>query len=169
MVQREIKMDAVIFRNGTPYGPDIKRLNEAFPVPALAEGLVIEHSRLEKVLGYKKGTSRYYGVIDSWINHQRAENSIVIAWELSVGLKVLNPAEILEYAEKRVRQKLTQTGRAIKMFGWVDRDRLDAVGQKRLDHQARVARVLKESVDIARKQLAVELAPIQSLPKPKRE
>jgi hypothetical protein len=94
-------------------------------------------------------------------------NSIVLEWQPGSGVKVLNPAEILESAETRLKQKIGQTGRAIKRFAWVDRSRLDTVGQQRLDHQVRVAAKLKEALGTGKKELAVELSPVQSLPKPK--
>lgn len=157
--------DASIFKGGIPYAPDIRRLSEAFPVPSLVEGLTIPHEKLEAVLDLKRGNSRYYGVVNAWIGHQKNENSIVIVWEPSEGLKVLNPAEILHHAETRTRQKSGQLNRAVKLFAWVDRKRLDDTGQKRLDHQMRVAAVLAQAVSAAKKDLAVELAPVKSLPK----
>jgi hypothetical protein len=155
-----------IFKGGLPYKPDVKRLNEEFPVDQLIEGCVITHEQFEAILQQEHGTGRYYAVINSWIIHQRSENGIYIAWDPGTGVKVLNPAEILNHAETRTRQKLRQTGRAIKTFAWVNRARLDEIGQKRLDHQLRVASLIKESIESARKQMAVELAPVKSLPKP---
>lgn len=159
--------EATIFRGGIPYGPDVQRLSEAFAVPSLVEGLMITHEELEKILELKRGNSRYYAVINSWISKQKNENSIIIVWESRVGLKVLDPASILNHAEVRTRQKAGQLNRAVKLFGWVRRDRLDDTGQKRYDHQVRVAAVLAQAVTSAKKELAIELAPIKSLPKPK--
>lgn len=156
-----------VFRGGLPYGPDIKRLRELFPATKLVEGLSIPHETLEGVLSQKRGTGRYYAVINSWIMRERNENGIFIVWEQTRGLKVLNPAELLNHAENRTRQKIKQTGKAVKMFAWVDRDRLDDLGKQRLDHQARVASAIRDSLESARKQLAVDLAPIKSLPRPK--
>jgi hypothetical protein len=50
---------------------------------------------------------------------------------------------------------------------WVDRDRLDSIGQRRLDHQMHVASVMRSALDNARKDMAVSLAPVQSLPQRK--
>ena len=157
--------EAVLFRGGVPYALDVNRLNEAFPVSTLAEGTVIEHAQLEAVLNERRGSQRYYGVVNAWIGKQKHVNGIILTWEPSTGLKVLNPADVLQYAESRTRQKIKQTGKAIRLFAWVDRTRLDETGQKRLDHQMRVANAIKTSIDSARKELAVDLAPIKSLPK----
>lgn len=157
--------NGTVFRGGLPYGPEFARLDEAFPVASLAEGAKVTHERLEGVLGVKRQSGRYYGVVNAWITRQRNQNGVFMVWELTVGLKVLNPAEILDFAETRTRQKIRQTRRAIKTFGYVDRSRLDNVGQRRLDHQLRVAEAIKTSLDMAKRDLAVELAPVKSLPK----
>lgn len=154
-----------LFTGGIPYGPDVKRLCEAFPVPALTEGLVIRHGQLEEVLGYKRGTGRYYGVIKSWIGRQQNENSIIVRWEPATGLRVLDPAGVLHRSESQVRQKISQTVRAVKLFAWVDRKRLDENGQKRLDHQVQIVNRVTEALRSAKKDLAVEIAPVKSLPK----
>jgi hypothetical protein len=84
-----------VFKGGLPYGPEVKRLREMYPVPKLTEGLRIPHEQLEGILNEKRSTGRYYGVINSWITRERNENGIFICWEPSKGLKILNPAEIL--------------------------------------------------------------------------
>jgi len=157
----------VIYKNGLPYGPEIRKLREAFPVASLVEGKTIGHETLEEILEQKRGSPRYYGIVNSWIKRERNENGLYLVWEPARGVKVLNPAELLTHAEHTTRSKLRQTGRAVRMFGWVDRSRLDAVGQQRLDHQARVANAIRDSLESAKKELAIDLAPIKSLPKPK--
>lgn len=159
--------EAKPFRGGLPYAPDVKRLTEAFPVSELQEGKVITHEELEPIVKAKRGTQRYYSVVDSWTAKQRNENGIYIVWVQGTGIKVLNPAEILQHGETKVRQKIKQTGRAVRTFAWVDRERLDDIGQKRYDHQCLVAQRINESLNAARKELAIDLAPVKSLPKPK--
>lgn len=156
-----------IFRGGRPYGPDRRRLDEAFPVISLTEGRIILHSQLEEVLGMKRTASRYYALVNSWLSHKRGENGLVIRWESKVGLKVLDPAGVLDFAERRTRQKVKQTIKAVKTFAWVDRARLDGTGQLRLDHQLRIVGAMKDGLEHAKKQLAIELAPVKSLPQRK--
>jgi hypothetical protein len=166
MAQKGRKMSKT-FRGGVPYSVDVRRLLEAFPVPSLTEGRVIKHSQLEEIVNTPKGNQRYYSVINSWISQTRNTHGIFVVWEPTVGVKVLEPVEILTHAEQRTRQKIAQTGKAVRTFAWVDRSRLDAVGQQRLDHQNRVVSVMRDALQSARKDLAVNLAPIASLPKPK--
>jgi hypothetical protein len=165
MARKEEMSTTNIFRNGIPYGPDLKRLDDYFPASELTEGRVIPVGELEAAISENRGTSRFYGVITAWRNRQRNDNGIYIKWEPRVGLKVLSPAEILGHAETLTRRGIRHTGRGIKTFGYVDRERLDHVGQKRLDHQCRIITALKGSMDQANKQLAIDLAPVQSLPK----
>jgi hypothetical protein len=153
------------FRGGIPYAIDVKRLSEAFPVPSLNEGRVIEHSELSAVLEMRSGTPRYYSVVNSWIGQTRALHGIYIIWQPSTGIKVLDPALLLTHAENKTRQKIRQTGRAVSIYGWVDRARLDSLGQQRLDHHSRVIGALNDAMHAARKNLAVPLSPIRSLPK----
>lgn len=157
------------FFGGMPYGPDVRRLEEAFPVTELTEGKVIEHEMLSGVLDLKRGTQRYYGVINAWRSRVRNSNGVILEWQPGDGLKVLDPAGVLDCSENRTRQKIKQLcgPRAIGMFAWVDRARLDDVGRRRFDHQARVVRALKDAVIEKRRELAIELAPVKSLPKPK--
>jgi hypothetical protein len=155
-----------LFHGGAPYVIDVRRLMDAFPVPSLEEGRVIKHEQLEGVVNSVKGSQRYYAVINSWIHQMRNSNGIYIIWEPSVGVKVLDPAGILSHAEIRTRQKLRQTGRAIKIYAFVNRDRLNSIGQQRLDHEMRVASVLGDALRAAKKEMAISLAPIKSLPKP---
>jgi hypothetical protein len=155
------------FLGGVPYAVDVNKLKETYPVPKLIEGLLISHDELEKVVNAKAQSGRYYGVVNSWISQIKNSNGIIIEWEPSKGVRVLNPAEVLESTEKRVSRKIGQTGRAIKGFAWVDRNRLDDVGQRRLDHQVQVASKLKTVLAAHKKESAIDIAPVQSLPKPK--
>ena len=158
---------ARVFRGGIPYSVDARRLMEAFPVPSLTEGRIIKHEQLEGILAITKGSQRYYAVINSWIAQMKHANGLFLVWEPGLGLRVLDPAGILSFAENRTRQKIRQTGKAVRNFGWVDRNRLDTLGQQRLDHQLRVVSTIETALNSARKDLAVGLAPIKSLPKPR--
>lgn len=155
------------FVGSVPYVVDVNRLKEEFPVTKLTEGTIIAHDAIGPIVNAKKGSQRYYGVVNSWIAQMRNTNGIFMVWQPGDGVKVLAPGEILDCAETRTRQKIRQTGKAIRTFGWVDRKRLDENGQTRLDHQLRVAEAIKKSLDSARREMAIELSPVKSLPKPK--
>jgi hypothetical protein len=156
-----------VFTGGVPYSVDVNRLIESFPADGLEEGRVITHEELEASVGLQRGAQRYYGVINSWISKIKSETGIFMVWEQGDGVRVLAPSGVLEHAETITRQKIKQTKRAVNTFAWVKRDRLNEVGRQRLDHVMRVGNAIKESIDSARRQLAVELAPVKSLPKRK--
>lgn len=157
-----------VMLGGMPYGPDVKRLIEAFPVPELEEGRLIPHEDLEKAVQAKKGTSRYYGVINSWISTMRDEDGIHLAWDHSMGISVLDPASLLSFREVKLRQKARQTASAINAFKWVAAvsHRLDDMGRKRLTHIMESAAKLKMALQESKKEMAIDLSPIKSLPKP---
>ena len=150
---------------GVPYALHVKRLEEDYPVNTLEEGRVITHQELEICTELEKQTIRYYGVINSWMRRIRDTTGVFMVWDMGVGVRVLAPAEVLEYSESRTKQKLRQTGKAIRNYAYVDRKRLDSTGQARLDHMTRLNAYLKSALDKTRRDMAVELAPIQSLPK----
>jgi hypothetical protein len=159
--------EASIFRGGMPYGPDVKRLDEAYPIASLTEGLLIEHEKLSKIVKAQKGTGRYYGVIDSWRKRLREENDIVLLWRFGVGIYVAYPHERLNYSETKIRRGMRGTKRGIRFLGSVERERLDEQGQKRYDHVIHVSTVLHTALESARKQLPIGVPAIKSLPKRK--
>lgn len=155
----------MVYRNGLPYEPDVAKLQEAFPPAKLTEGLVISHEDLETIIVQKRPTQRYYGVVNAWIRHCRDKYGIVIVWSQGKGVEVLEPSGVQNLAEKKTSQKIRQVGRAVKLFGLVDRNRLDEPGQRRLDHYNQVTQRLTAAISTARKEFAVEIGPTHSLPK----
>ncbi len=157
------------FRGGMPYEPDVSRLMETFPVLNLKEGQVISHEELEKILKYKHGSQRYYGVINSWAKKIESENDIVLEWKLGIGLKVLLPHERLQSSEGKIKRGIKATKRGISSLSRVQRERLDEAGKQRYDHIGRASLMLKNAVDAAKNQLKCELPAVKSLPKPNRQ
>lgn len=151
--------------NGIPYGPDIRKLEESYPSPE--EDQVFPHDELETLLKIPQKTQRYYGVINTWRRRLRTERNIDSEWIHGIGLKILNPADRLKESERNVKQGIRHTGRGFRRLAIVPRDRLDAIGQARYDHALQVASKLITAGREARKELAVDLAPVKSLPKPK--
>lgn len=151
--------------NGVPYGPDIRKLEEAYPSPE--EDQVLQHATLEALLKIPQKSQRYYGVINGWRKRLRNDRNIDSEWVHGVGLKILNPADRLKESERNVKQGIRHTGRAFRRLAIVPRERLDAVGQARYDHALQVASKLTQAGRDAGRQLAIDLAPIKSLPKPK--
>lgn len=150
---------------GIPYGPDIRKLEEAFPNPQ--EDQVIKSEDFEAIIKVEQKTSRFYGVINAWRRRLRNERNIDSEWIPSVGVKILNPADRLKVSEGNIKHGIRKTSRAYRRLAITPRDRLDAVGQQRYDHQMEVAAKLVSAGRDAKRDLAIDLAPVKSLPKPK--
>ncbi len=160
-------MKTKLILGGIPYALDIKKLEDAFPVPSLTEGRILVHDELVEVLGIEARTHRYYGVINSWRNKLKTVYAIHVHWEQTIGVRVLNPAELHMRTEGRIRQKGGQFSRSVNELKWIPRDRLDSIGQQRLDNTIIAAAKMKAAIAGGVKELAIDLAPIKSLPKPK--
>jgi len=151
--------------SGIPYGPDIRKLEDAYPSPE--EDQVLSHKDLEALLKLEQKTQRYYGVINAWRKRLRNDRNIDSEWIHGVGLKILNPADRLKHSEQNIKQGIRHTGRAFRRLAITPRERLDAVGQARYDHAVQVAGKLAAAGRDAKRELAIDLAPVKSLPKPK--
>src|SRR5687767_9504483 len=88
--------------NGIPYGPDIRKLEEAYPNPE--EDQVLTHKELEALLRIEQKSQRYYGVINSWRRRLRNERNVDSEWVHGVGVKILNPADRLKVSEGNIKQ-----------------------------------------------------------------
>jgi hypothetical protein len=151
--------------NGIPYGPDVRKLEEAFPNPE--EDQVIKSEDFEKIIRVEQKTARFYGVINAWRRRLRTDRNIDSEWVHGVGVKILNPADRLKVSEVNIKQGIRKTGRAFRRLAITPRERLDAVGQQRYDHQLQVGAKLIQAGRDAKKELAIDLAPVKSLPKPR--
>lgn len=151
--------------NGIPYGPDVRKLEEAFPNPE--EDQVIKSEDFEKIILVEQKTQRFYGVINTWRRRLRTDRNIDSEWVHGVGVKILNPADRLKVSEVNIKQGIRRTGRAFRRLAITPRERLDAVGQQRYDHQLAVGAKLIQAGRDAKKELAIDLAPVKSLPKPR--
>jgi len=154
-----------LWKRGVPYGPQVRRLEEAYPKPD--ENLMLTHEELEKLTGEQRGTPRYYRVVNSWRKKLFNELGIDSSWIWGEGIKILEPADRLHASETDFKTGLRKAKRAIRRLAATPRDRLDAIGQQRYDHVSIVMAKMRAEADQAQRQLAVDLAPVKSLPKPR--
>lgn len=150
---------------GIPYGPDVRKLEEAFPNPE--EDQIIKSEKFEEIIRVEQKTQRFYGVINTWRRRLRTDRNIDSEWVPGVGVKILNPADRLTVSEQNIKHGIRKTGRAFRRLAITPRERLDAVGQQRFDHQMQVGAKLVQAGRDAKRELAIDLAPVKSLPKPK--
>ena len=161
--QQKQQEKAKQFFGGIPYGPQVNRLKDKFPKPE--EEIVYTHGELEEIIREPIGTQRYYGVINSWRNYLLHDLGIDSAWCPGEGLKILNPEDRLKVGEDQFRQGLRKTRRAFKRTAIIPRERLDDIGRQRFDHQMKIMAKLSTAAVEAKRDLAIDLAPVKSLPK----
>jgi len=159
------KSGSGIFKNGLPYAPDLRRLDEAFPNPE--EERIITHTELEEILNVSRKEPRYRGVTRSWRHLLFNTRNIDSAPVSGVGFKILPPHERQTESEREARLGFRRFHRTFKRMASIPHERLDAKGQQRHDHEMMVMSRLNTTVREARKAVAIDIAPIQSLPKPK--
>lgn len=157
--------ESQLWKGGLPYSPQVRKLEDLYPKPE--EDTLFTHEDLERVIAEKHGTQRYYGVINSWRKKLFNELGIDSSWIPAQGLRILSPADRLHVSESDFKTGLRRTKKAIRRLAATPRDRLDAVGQQRYDHASIVMAKIKGEANSAQKQLAIDLAPVRSLPKPK--
>ena len=157
--------EAKIWKSGLPYEPQSQKLKDAYPLPE--EGMLISHDDLEKLVNEKVQTQRYYGICNSWRRYLFNSLGIDTAWIPGDGIKVLSPAERLKAGETDYHVGARKTKRGVRRTAATPRDRLDTIGQQRFDHDMIVMSRTVASLNQDRKELAVELAPVKSLPRPK--
>jgi len=152
------------FRGGVPYAIDVNRLIETFSI-SLEEGRIITHTELEGATDCKRGTRRYYSVVNAWIRAMFSSYRTYIIWRQREGVVVLDPAKVLQHGEKRTKEKIRQTCKAVGIFDVVERERLSPPGQLRCDHDRRVGRMITTACIAARSEFACSLGPVEVLPK----
>jgi len=149
--------------SGIPYGPQVNKLKDKYPKPE--EDMLISHDELEGIINEKRDRQRYTGIITSWRKYLLNSLGIDSEWMRGEGLKILNPADRLNVGENNFKQGIRKTRRAFRRTALVPRDRLNDEGRQRFDHHMIIMAKLGTAAIEARKGLAVELAPVKSLPK----
>jgi len=163
--KRRETMGAKIYKNGLPYAPDIRRLDDAFPTPE--EGQVLRYEQFEEVLNYSRVETRFRTVISSWRRTLWRTRNIDTEAVPSVGIKILEPADRVKIREKDMILKARLLGRTRQRFASAPRERLNVEGQQRYDHVMLYTGRVQQAIDDAKKALPADIAPVKSLPKPK--
>lgn len=156
--------DATVWKNGLPYEPEVRKLETRYE--QLDEGIVIPHAEMEQLLGLPRSAKRYFGIINSWRAKLLRTRNIDTEFERGNGLKILPPEDRLAVSERDFHFSARALGRSLRRTTMVPRDRLNEVGKRRADHIEKRVAFAYQSVSEARKQLAIDLAPVKSLPKP---
>jgi len=154
------------YRGGIPYEPDVKKLEEAFPI--LEEGMEIDYETIEAIVQCKRVSSRFDGVVTSWRHKllKRGPDGIDTKRN-GTGVRVLFPDERFEEGGKDMDSHARGFKRGFRRKMRSPRDRLDDIGKKKYDHAALVGLKTVAALDAGRKEMRLDLPPAKSLPRPK--
>src|SRR5262245_45786503 len=111
-----------IYKKGIPYAPDIKRLDEAFPMPE--EGDTLSYEQLAFVLKLEKESTRFRSILTSWRRGLLRSRNIDTEAVARVGIKVLAPDERSKVREKDITNKARLLGRQRYKYALIPRERL---------------------------------------------
>jgi hypothetical protein len=141
--QPEIKS----YFGGLPTGPEVKKLEEAFPEMEKRRGTTILHEDIEAVLRLPRTESRYKTVVNAWRSKVRREHGIDIRGDLpeviGVGYRVLAHVEQAQFGNTRTRWGTRQIGRAQVSMAYVDQSVLPADVKRQLEHDQMVVAKLR--------------------------
>lgn len=93
---------AKTFFRGVPTEVDIKRLDDAFGVPA--EDALIDYETIEEALQLSKESSRFETVTRAWRDKLEREYNLLLVSVRGQGIKVATPDARVTIASKKMKQ-----------------------------------------------------------------
>src|SRR5580765_6333138 len=99
-------MGTRIYKRGLPYGPELRRLDDAFPLPQ--EGEVLRYEQIEEVLQHGRTESRFKTVLYAWRRSLWRSRNIDTEALAGIGIKILEPADRAALREKGILRKSRQ-------------------------------------------------------------
>lgn len=105
---------AKTFFGGVPTGPDVRKLNQAFP--DLKAGDVVLYEKVEAILGISRKISRWNSIREAW-RQDLLENGLVLDCVPGEAYKIATNPEVFAKASdatKSVVRKLRRTANKIK-------------------------------------------------------
>ena len=113
--------DNNIFTGGVPTGPQVRKLEAAFPDVESIRGDVLKHDVIEEIIGEKRGTSRYRTITAAWRRKVEIATGIVIDGRgeaLNIGFRVLTDGDQVgfgvdqrRYGTRRIKRGHTAIAR----------------------------------------------------------
>lgn len=156
-------MNAKMFMGGIPYGPDVNRLRVAFPHESLKEQLIVEHSQIEQALQFKRVSSRYRGVVNSWIAAMYRDYNINIKALRGVGFQVLDNQGLLSDVSKQSESRGALHVAALGKYRRINPVKLSEGDRRLYEHKARHAAILAANIKETQRQM-FQLPPVEHLP-----
>lgn len=152
------------FFGGIPTGPDVKKLMDAYGVPA--PGLV-SHEALEGILTLDRDASRYRTIVHAWRSRLLRENNVASIAVPGEGIRFLTEPERVEQGRRLLGLSARQVGRVHRWSVMVDVTKLDEVTRRRHDHTLRATAAMAMTASATMKELTSALkTPVAQLPRP---
>lgn len=144
-----------MYFGGLPTGPDIKKLETAFPDMLSLRGTNISHESIEAVLGIRRDSARYKTVCAVWRRKVSRDSGIEIRGDLpeivGVGLRVLSDSEQLHFGGDLRGRAAKRIRRSHIVIGGTDDAKLTPEEKRIKDHGILAARHIHAAMMESRK------------------
>jgi hypothetical protein len=143
-----------MFFRGTPLGPEVSILSATFKPE---DGVVVEHSEIERALELKRATVRYQTVIQGWKKQLKTRDRVYLQSVRGIGYKFLSAGEAVEAYVSEAGKGIKQIARSAMDIASVPRERLDSHQCGRAD--AAQSLLAKVSMDLRHTSKALDAKP----------
>jgi len=138
-----------VFFGGIPTSSDVRKLNEAFGVPAI--GAEFTHDQVAEATGIAKEKNRYRTVVSAWRAQLLRDHNIDLGSVPGFGFRALDAGERISAGIKGVRQGVRKQLRAIRRADTARTD--DALLQRKQDLLRRYGAALAADANKTMQQL----------------
>lgn len=149
-----------VFYAGLPTELDVRKLLDAFGVPAI--GTVLSHDEIAAAIGVKPSSVRYRTVVTAWRKKLEVLHQVRLGADRGRGFKSLDERERIDESTTATREGLRKVARAATRAASVDTD--DAQLRTRRDVLVRFAAHMKAE---ANRQLKPPKQPTPAEPPPR--
>lgn len=118
-----------LYFGGLPTGPQVRKLEEAFPDIESLRASTIPHEEIEAAINEKRGTGRYKTVVDAWRRKVERNTGIVISGlgeAQGIGYRVLAHGEQVGFGVNKRKKASRYIRRGWAAVANTDDDRLSA-------------------------------------------
>lgn len=141
---------------GLPTGPQVRKLEEAYPDLNALRGTFITHEAVERIIGEQRESTRYKTVTSAW--RRKILNSLGIVLDgqgeaQGVGFRVLTHGEQLHKGVGWRRQAARRIRRSRDVVIWSDEDKLTPEQRRIRDYELAAHARLQAAVLGSRKKL----------------
>ena len=142
---------ASMFFGGIPTAPDVRKIDERWPMKDLRVGDRMEYSDMEKTINYRRKTCRYNTVVNSWRKQVERETGKIIGTVTGEAFVVLSDSEKVGLSGAKLKTAMRSTRRAVVVASLADRKNLSAEECARVDHLSEIGNRIHEAARLASK------------------